>query len=62
MNKKCLKCGYERKDSDMSHDYACPNCGVIYSKYKAKLEKDILKAKNVPKICNTVRHGYCIQI
>jgi len=52
MDKKCLKCGYERKDSDMAPDYACPGCGVIYSKYKAKLEKEIINAKKVPKICS----------
>lgn len=32
MGKKCLKCGYERKPSDIVPDYECPKCGAIYSK------------------------------
>ena len=32
MGKKCLKCGYERKPSDIVPDYECPKCGAIYTK------------------------------
>lgn len=27
-----MKCGYERKPSDIAPDYECPKCGAIYSK------------------------------
>lgn len=32
MGKKCLKCGHERKPSDIVSDYECPKCGAIYTK------------------------------
>jgi len=32
MNKKCLKCGYERQPSDVAPEYECPRCGVVYEK------------------------------
>ncbi|MDP3939330.1 MAG: hypothetical protein Q8R92_14495 [Deltaproteobacteria bacterium] len=35
MAKKCLKCGYERQASDISPDYECPGCGVIYAKVES---------------------------
>ena len=37
MPNKCLKCGYERKSTDIAPDYECPKCGVIYSRFREKL-------------------------
>ncbi|KFB74490.1 MAG: hypothetical protein AW09_000201 [Candidatus Accumulibacter phosphatis] len=34
----CPKCNYQRKPSDTAPDYECPQCGVIYSKAKARRE------------------------
>lgn len=31
---KCPKCSYERKAADQAPDYECPNCGIIYDKYR----------------------------
>lgn len=30
----CPKCNYQRKTEDVSPDYECPRCGIIYSKYR----------------------------
>lgn len=30
LDKKCLKCGYERQPSDVAPSYECPECGAIY--------------------------------
>lgn len=32
MAKKCVKCGYVRKEKEIAPEYECPQCGVIYSK------------------------------
>ena len=37
--KKCLKCGYERKSTDIGPDYECPKCGAIYDKVVSALKK-----------------------
>ncbi|WP_394754623.1 toxin-antitoxin system YwqK family antitoxin [Crenothrix sp.] len=47
MNKTCLKCGYQRRQADKSPDYACPACDVVYTKYEAKLVRDIGLAKEI---------------
>lgn len=39
MAKKCLKCGYERQESDSAPDYECPSCGVIYAKVEDALKR-----------------------
>ena len=31
---KCPKCSYERKPTDQAPEYECPNCGIIYNKYR----------------------------
>lgn len=33
--KKCIKCDYERKATDIAPDWACPSCGVAYVKSEA---------------------------
>lgn len=33
--RKCLKCGYVRKQADMAPDYECPGCGAVYAKVEA---------------------------
>ena len=38
MNSKCPKCGYERKPTDLTPEYVCPQCGVIYEKYEKVLQ------------------------
>ena len=40
MDKKCLKCGYERKPSDLAPNYECPQCGAIYTKAKSAMSKE----------------------
>ncbi|CRI63947.1 conserved membrane hypothetical protein [Thiocapsa sp. KS1] len=42
MGKQCLKCGYERKASDLAPEYECPKCGAIYSKVEAALSRNRL--------------------
>jgi len=39
MSKECLKCGYERVESDIevAQEHTCPSCGVVYSKFEASL-------------------------
>jgi predicted RNA-binding Zn-ribbon protein involved in translation (DUF1610 family) len=32
VGKLCIKCGYERQESDQAPDYECPKCGVIYQR------------------------------
>ncbi len=44
MNLKCPKCGCLRKSVDGTKEEECPECGVVYAKYEAYLEK--LKALN----------------
>ena len=39
MYKKCLKCGYARKPSDIAPDYECPKCGAIYDKVDNMINK-----------------------
>ncbi|MCG8428981.1 MAG: hypothetical protein MI754_16620 [Chromatiales bacterium] len=34
MGKVCRKCGYERQETDIAPDYECPQCGVVYAKFK----------------------------
>lgn len=41
MNRKCLKCGHERTDSDTSPEYECPRCGAIYAKVEAVSNKGV---------------------
>ncbi|MBC5763092.1 hypothetical protein [Ramlibacter albus] len=35
MAKTCIRCGYERRATDTTPDYACPSCGVVYAKAEA---------------------------
>jgi len=35
----CKKCGYARKPNDIAPDYECPNCGAVYAKVEAQLER-----------------------
>lgn len=51
MGKKCLKCGYERQESDFAPNYECPKCGAIYAKVEARYGKNqqIPEVKNIEK-------------
>ncbi len=51
MNIKCPKCSYQRKDTDISPEYECPSCGIIYSKYKPKKNRE----ESVDKIKNEIK-------
>jgi len=37
MNKTCPKCNYKRNgtDDELVPDYQCPNCDIVYAKYKS---------------------------
>ncbi|MCI5127289.1 MAG: RDD family protein [Candidatus Electrothrix sp. AUS3] len=39
IRKKCLKCGYVRKEGEIAQEYECPKCGIVYSKYEAALKR-----------------------
>ena len=39
MKKKCLKCGYVRREDEVAQKYECPQCGIVYSKYEAALKR-----------------------
>jgi len=34
MSTICPKCGYERKANDVCPDSECPQCGIVYEKYR----------------------------
>jgi len=38
-SKACLKCGYERVESDIevAQEHTCPSCGIVYAKFEASL-------------------------
>lgn len=44
MSKKCLKCGYEMKPTDVAPEYECPGCGAIKAleKFKAKWIREFI--------------------
>lgn len=35
MGKVCVRCGYERKETDQAPEGECPSCGVIYARAEA---------------------------
>lgn len=45
MAKKCRKCGYERKATDVAPTYECPKCGAIYAKVEAAMKNASCNAK-----------------
>lgn len=48
--KKCPKCNYIRKPDDLSPDYECPRCGIIYAKFERmqkNIENNVDKAQDV---------------
>jgi predicted Zn-ribbon and HTH transcriptional regulator len=51
MEKKCLKCGYERQSSDASPDYQCPKCGAVYAKVEVHLKERQKKSDKRTKQC-----------
>jgi hypothetical protein len=53
--KVCPSCAYKRSDKDLVADYECPQCGIIYAKYKAKKQKTSKEQKPV-KINKSVTH------
>ena len=38
MSRKCPNCGYERKPTDLTPKFECPQCSVIYEKYEKALQ------------------------
>jgi predicted RNA-binding Zn-ribbon protein involved in translation (DUF1610 family) len=40
----CLKCDYERQPADSAPDYECPQCGVVYAKAKAAIQREAQKS------------------
>ena len=44
MAKTCIKCGYERRESDSAPDYECPACGVVYAKAEAAQPRRLPRA------------------
>ena len=52
MAKICPKCGYERKPGDVSPDYECPKCGVIYSKFET--ERKVYRERDEHDLGNVV--------
>ena len=43
MERKCLKCGYERQGADSAPDTECPQCGAIYAKVEAAIKRGNLE-------------------
>lgn len=39
MGRLCSQCGYERRPDDLSPEYECPRCGVVYAKTGQTPEK-----------------------
>ncbi len=39
MIKKCPKCGYIRGENEISQEYECQKCGIVFAKYEAFLKK-----------------------
>jgi hypothetical protein len=37
---ECPKCSYTRKPTDTAPDWECPQCGIVYAKYEAKLASE----------------------
>lgn len=35
MSKACIRCGYERTETDTAPDTECPQCGVIYTRVES---------------------------
>jgi len=48
MGKVCKKCGHERRPEDIGPDYECPNCGAVYAKVEARMEKEIEEKDSCP--------------
>ena len=42
----CPKCHYKRNKNDYAPEYECPNCGIVYEKYKGEPRKDFNKNGN----------------
>lgn len=49
-NTTCPKCGYTRKNEELAPDYECPQCGIVYAKFKKATPKEdpITEAPKAP--------------
>lgn len=45
----CPKCAYERKLDDTAPEHECPNCGVIYEKYRERAAPAVKRKRAEPK-------------
>lgn len=43
----CLKCHYERKESDQTPIWQCPSCGVAYEKFKEIQETNLKEQREL---------------
>ena len=46
---RCPKCAYERTPDDTSPEHECPNCGVIYAKYRERPAATVKRKSAEPK-------------
>lgn len=46
MAKQCLKCGYERLETEVAPENECPKCGIIYAKMEARMEQQRIQEFN----------------
>lgn len=40
MGRQCVNCGYERQATDFAPPDECPNCGAVYAKVEATVQKE----------------------
>lgn len=55
MLRKCLKCGHENAYASDDKTEACPSCGAIYAKVKARVQGEIPPAKR------KIKHSHSAQ-
>jgi hypothetical protein len=46
---RCPKCAYERKPDDTAPEHECPNCGIIYAKYRERAAPAVKRKRAEPK-------------
>lgn len=48
MNIECPKCHYIRQPRDFAPEYECPQCGIIYAKFKPREKPNMATPKREP--------------